>query len=178
MNNEEDKKGYLGIDPGLSGGFVYIEDHKIRYKLAMPTITITKANEDEKKELDRHAISSFLSLIPAHMHAVIEQQHPARNQSIVAICTTCKNYGILLMALHSAHLYITEVTSDVWQDYYSIVSVKKAKGKTTKQQALEIVKKIYPHLDLLASKQSTKEHSGIVDAILICLWGKNQLERA
>ena len=159
--------GYLGIDPGLFGGLVYILEGGIRYKLVMPTITITKKNGDSKKELDRLGISSFLSDIPNHTNVTIEEQHPVRKQDINAICTTCKNYGIILMALHSAHLFVTEVTAKDWQDFYGIVSVKKAKGKTTKQQALPIAQSLFSGVDFRKSDRSRIPHDGIVDAALI-----------
>lgn len=159
--------GYLGIDPGLSGGLVYIVEGKIYYKFVMPTITITKMKGAQKKELDKCGLSAFLSRIPEHTHVAIEEQHPARKQSITAICTTCKNYGILLMAIHSAHLFITEVTAKAWQDTYGIVSVKEANGKSTKQQALPIAQALYPGVDFRKTDRSHIAHDGIVDATLL-----------
>lgn len=174
----EKTSGYLGIDPGLSGGLVYILEGKIKYKLVMPTITITKKKGDSKKELDRLGISSFLSRIPNHTNVTIEEQHPARNQSIVAICTTCRNYGLLLMALHSAHLFVTEVSAKDWQDFYSIVSVKKAAGVTTKEQALPIAQSLFPGVDFRKSDRSRIFHDGIVDAALIARYCQSLFPQA
>ena len=159
--------GYLGIDPGLSGGLVFIVDDKIKYKIVMPTISTTTADGDKKTDLDRHGILSFLTLIPAHTHVVIEKQKAYRGQNISATGTTFKNYGILLMGLTAAHFFITETESDVWQAFYGIVSVKKANGKTTKQQALPIVQKLFPGGDFRKSDRSYIAHDGIVDSALL-----------
>jgi Holliday junction resolvasome RuvABC endonuclease subunit len=158
---------YLGIDPGLSGGLAVVSSDKIKYKIAMPTITIIKANGDSKRVPDQHGISSFLSSIPKHTHCVIEEQHPARNQSIVAICTTCRNYGVLLGALYAAHLFTTEVTAKIWQEHYGIISVKKSGGKSTKEQGFDIAQTLYPGVAFRKSERSYKFHDGLTDAALI-----------
>lgn len=161
---------YLGCDPGLNGSFAVVSSDKIKYKIAMPTITISKANGDSKRVPDQHGISSFLSRIPKHTHCVIEEQHPARNQSIVAICTTCRNYGVLLGALYAAHLFTTEVTAKIWQEHFGIISVKKCGGKSTKEQGFDIAQTLYPGESFLKSDRSHKFHDGITDAILLATY--------
>jgi len=136
----------------------------------MPTISITKSNGDKKTELDRHAILSFLSLIPFHTHAVIEKQEAYRGQNISATGTTLKNYGVLLMGLTAAHFFITEKSSDDWQEVYGIVPSTKAGGKTTKQQALPIAQALFPGADFRKSDKSHIAHDGIVDAALIAYY--------
>jgi Holliday junction resolvasome RuvABC endonuclease subunit len=158
---------YLGIDPGLNGGFACVSGDKISYKMAMPTISFTTTDGKTKTELDRKGICSFLSALPPHTHAVIEEQGAYRGQDITSSCTICRNYGILQMALTTAHMFITEVPSDVWQAHFRIVSVKKGEGKTTKQQALEIAQAKYPDADFRKSGRAHKAHDGIVDAALI-----------
>jgi hypothetical protein len=71
------------------------------------------------------------------------------------------------MALTVARLYITEVPSDDWQAHFGIVSVKKAEGESTKEQALHIAQTLYPNEDFRKSGRSHTVHDGIVDAVLI-----------
>ena len=162
---------YLGIDPGLSGGFVVVVGDRIRYKMVMPTITLSTikmdGEESKKTEIDRKGVLSFLQMLPPHSHVVIEKQEAYRGQNIVATGTTHKNYGILLMALTATHFFITETPPDIWQKHFDIVSVKKAAGNTTKEQALKIAEAKYPYTDFRKSKRSHKPHDGIVDASLI-----------
>jgi Holliday junction resolvasome RuvABC endonuclease subunit len=158
---------YLGIDPGLSGGLAVVSGDSIRYKMAMPTISFTTKKGKIKKEIDRDGVMSFLKTLPEHTHVAIEKQQAFRSQDIMRTCTTCQNYGILLMALSIANLYITEVPSDTWQSHFNIVSVKKGGGKSTKEQALEIASAIYHSVDFRKSGTAQKAHDGIVDAVLI-----------
>ena len=158
---------FLGIDPGLNGGLAVVSGDKIRYKLAMPTICFTPKKGRTKTEIDRDGIMSFLKTLPAHMHAVIEEQQAFRSQNVTSTCTTCKNYGILLMGLFVAHTYITEVPSSIWQAHFGIVSVKKGEGETTKQQAANIAQALYPNTDFRKSGNTHIPHDGIIDAVLI-----------
>lgn len=166
----QDKKGYLGIDPGLSGGFAVVSGDKIRYKMAMPIISFTSKQSKTITELDREAILSFLAMQPKHTHVAIEEVIGFRNQDIRASCTTCRNHGILLMGLSFAHSYITEVPSDIWNKHFGIVPAPKTGGKTTKQQAFDIVHMIYPNEDFRKSDRSHTFHTGIVDATLIATY--------
>ena len=161
---------FCGVDPGLSGAFVCIENDKIKYKLAMPTLTITKANGDSRRILDQQGISSFLSQIPAHTHVVIEEQLAARNQNITATCTTCRNYGILLGALFAAHLFTTEVTVSDWHAYFGITPAREKFSESTKVQAFRICRLRFPVEDFRRSQRSRVFHDGITDATLLALY--------
>jgi Holliday junction resolvasome RuvABC endonuclease subunit len=158
---------YLGIDPGLNGGFAVVSGDTIRYKMAMPTLSFTTREGKTKTEIDRQAILSVLAMQPKHTHVAIEEQQAFRSQNITATCTTCRNYGILLMGLSFAHLFITEVPSDLWQAHFGIVSVEKGEEKTTKEQAFHIAHALYPNADFRKSERSRNPHDGMVDATLI-----------
>ena len=166
----ENKNFFCGADPGLSGAFVCIENNTIKYKLAMPTLTITKANGDSRRILDQQGISSFLSQIPAHTHVVIEEQLAARNQNITATCTTCRNYGILLGALFAAHLFTTEVTVSDWHTYFGITPAREKFSDSTKVQAFKICRLRFPHEDFRRTQRSHVFHDGITDATLLALY--------
>jgi Holliday junction resolvasome RuvABC endonuclease subunit len=164
------KASYLGIDPGLNGGFAVISGDSIRYKMAMPTISFTTKQGKNKKEIDRDGVMTFLKTLPEHTHVAIEKQQAFRSQNITATCTTCRNYGMLLMALTVAHMDITEVPADTWQEHFAIVSVKNAGGKTTKEQALYVAETMLPDTDFRKSDRSRKPHDGIVDATLLAIY--------
>jgi Holliday junction resolvasome RuvABC endonuclease subunit len=158
---------YLGIDPGLNGGFAVVSGDKIRYTMAMPTLSFTTEQGKTKTEIDREGVLSFLKTFPPHTHVVIEQQEAFRSQNITATCTTCRNYGMLLMALTVARCYITEEPASVWQEHYGIVSVKKSGGESTKRQAYRVCRLRYPYDNFRKSQRAFKPHDGIVDAVLI-----------
>ena len=163
---------YGGCDPGLNGGFVVITGDRILCKMVMPTISFTakSGKTKTKTEIDREGVLSFFRTLPEHTHVAIEKQQAFRKQDIRSTCTTCKNYGILLMALTVANMDIFEVPSDVWQKHFGIVSVKKGCGKTTKEQSFDIAKTLYPGEDLRKSDRSHKPHDGITDSILLATY--------
>ena len=157
---------YCGCDPGLNGGWAVISGDRIRYKMVMPTISFTTTDDKTKTELDREGILSFLATLPPHTHVAIEKQEAFRRQNITSTCTICRNYGILQMACTTARMYITEVPSKVWHEYFGIVSANEGKG-TTKEQAFHIAQRLYPNADFRRSERSHIVHDGIVDAVLI-----------
>jgi hypothetical protein len=158
---------FCGCDPGLSGGFAVISGDKRLYKMVMPTLSFTTKTGKTKTSIDREGVLSFLATIPPYTHVAIEEVQAYRKQNITATCTTCKNYGMLLMALSIANMYISEVPPDVWQKHFGIVSVKKREGVTTKEQAFHIAQELYPNTDFRKSERSHTFHDGITDATLI-----------
>jgi Holliday junction resolvasome RuvABC endonuclease subunit len=168
---------FCGCDPGLSGGFAVVSGDRIVYKMVMPTISHKNKAGKTKTEIDRDGVLSFLSTIPPHTHVAIEEVQAFRTQNITATCTTCKNYGILLMALTVAHMRITEVSSDIWQKHFGIVPANKAGGKTTKQQAFDIARMLFPGEDFRKTDRSNRFHDGITDATLLAIYWQFKFKR-
>jgi len=164
---------YVGCDPGLDGGFVVVSGDRIKYKMVMPTINFTTEEGKTKMELDRNGILSFLQTRPKHMHIAIEKQSGFRGQDVISNCTLCRGYGILLMGLSAAYLQVTEVSAKTWHDFYGIVNNKKGEGLSTKIQAFEICKRLYPDENFRKSERSKVFHNGLTDATLLatyCQW--------
>ena len=159
----------VGCDPGLNGGFAVISGDKISYKMAMPTISFTTKDGKTKTEIDRNGVLSFLATLPPHTHVAIEKQEAFRGQDITSSCTICRNYGALLMALTTAHMFITEVSPKMWHEFFGIVSAKEGKG-STKEQAFHIVQKFYPNVDFRKSERSHIVHDGMVDATCLAVY--------
>lgn len=170
---------YCGCDPGLSGGLAVVSGDRIRYKMVMPTISFTakSGKTKTKTEIDREGVLSFFRTLPKHTHVAIEKQQAFRKQDIRSTCTTCQNYGILLMALTVANMDIFEVPSDVWQAHFGIVSVKKGRGESTKKQGFNIAQTLYPGEDFRKSDRSHNFHNGITDAVLLANYCQSLFSR-
>jgi hypothetical protein len=125
---------YLGIDPGISGGFAVVSGDKILYKMVMPTLSFTTKAGKTKTELDREGILSFLATLP-------------------------------------------EVPSDVWQSHFGIFPANRAGGKSTKEQAFDIARMIFPDEDFKKSERAHKPHDGVVDATLIAKYCQSLFSR-
>jgi Holliday junction resolvasome RuvABC endonuclease subunit len=159
---------YLGIDPGLDGGFAVITDNHVSLKLAMPTSSKKLQGNKTKRYINRSSVMNFLNALPVATFIAIEEQIPVRNQSVTSVFTTAKNYGILLMAISASVFGFSplEVPSSRWHALFGIVSEPKA-GKSTKAQAFEIASAIFPNTNFRQSNRARTPHDGIVDATLI-----------
>jgi Holliday junction resolvasome RuvABC endonuclease subunit len=165
---------YLGIDPGLDGGFTVITDNHISLKLAMPTISKKYTKNTTKRHIDKSSVLSFLNALPVTTFIAIEEQIPVRYQSVTSVFTTAKNYGILLMAIFASVFQEPpiEVPSSLWHAYFGIEPEPKA-GKSTKAQAFEIASSIFPNTDFRKSNRARTPHDGMVDAALIAKYGQS-----
>jgi Holliday junction resolvasome RuvABC endonuclease subunit len=165
---------YLGIDPGLDGGFAVITDNHISLKLAMPTISKKSTTNKTKRHIDKSSVMNFLNALPVTTFIAIEEQIPVRNQSVTSVFTTAKNYGILLMAISVSVFQEPpiEVPSSFWHAHFGIEPEPKA-GKSTKAQAFEIVSSIFPNTDFRKSNRARTPHDGVVDAALIAKYGQS-----
>jgi hypothetical protein len=165
---------YLGIDPGIFGGWCFIlPDGRVKTQ-PMPIVKIKRKNGKMRNILDQKAILHYLNSLPTLTLCCIEEQPPVRNQNVVASHTTAVNYGMLLMALAATHVEHQAIQSNDWQSYFGIVKRRKgAKGETTKQQASKIARQLYPGLDLRGTLRSRTDHDGIVDSLLLCRYGQD-----
>jgi len=100
----------------------------------------------------------------------IEKQYPMPTQGVTSQFTIGLGYGTVRGMLCGIGITTKTVHAKTWQKEF----FTRDKTKTTKEQALEAVKKIYPHVDLFATERSTKEHEGIIDALLICEYGRRK----
>jgi len=170
---------YLGIDPGLDGGVAAIlstSGYTSLIKYVMPTSSVIEGDK-KRREIDRDSLLSLLHSCPPPTFAIIEEQIPVRNQDIKATFTTAKNYGILLMTLWITNIKMVEVSANDWHSHFGIVNNKKGEGKTTKVQAFEICKQLYPDENFRKSERSKVFHDGIVDATLLARYCKFLEER-
>jgi len=175
---------YVGIDCGLSGAFGIIDMDKARvYGTPIPTYWYTLKSGARRRQYDYIAIRKILE---AHKDAIvtIEQQFPLplafkkadgveQKQRATSLFTTGYGFGVLMGMLACIDITTNLVHPKTWQAAF----FKREIGKTTKEQALEVIKVLFPNVDLYSSERSTVPHSGIVDAILIAEYGRRGEEK-
>lgn len=163
---------FCGIDPGLSGAFAVIDPEKARiYCSPFPTFWVTMASGKRRQKYDWKAIQEFLQVRKGSI-ITIEKQYPMPMQGVTSQFTIGIGYGVLRGMLCGLDITTKQVHAKTWQKEF----FQRDPEKTTKEQALEAVKVLYPNVDLFASERSTVPHSGIVDALLITEWGKRDEE--
>ena len=159
---------FIGVDPGLGGGFAITKPTGIE-TLIMPTNIIEKTGKN-KRIIDHKGLKEIFEVFKSvTCFATIEKQQAMSKygikQGVGAMVTLGMGYGALLQVLTDFEIPFEEVRAQVWQKEFGI-----ANGDT-KAQALEACQSLFPNLNLLATKKSRVPHKGIVDAVLIMQYG-------
>lgn len=171
---------YLGIDPGLTGGFGVITEERV-YVALIPTLWVVK-NEKRRNQYNELAIRAFLR---KHLDSVVslEEQFPMPferelkdgsvvKQGAVSSFSTGCGYCLFRGMLCALDITTHKIHPKSWQKEF----FKRDTAKTTKEQALEAVKELYPTVDLYRSARAKKPDHNLVDALLIAEWCKRKHE--
>jgi crossover junction endodeoxyribonuclease RuvC len=153
---------YMGIDPGLDGGIVVIDDdYKVYLAQPMPTV---KTGVGGKRALD---CLTFLSIIGngGSLFAVLEEPGVRPREGAVGALTMGRNHGKLEMGLLSRGVSHVVVRPQEWQKL-----VCPGSGDP-KARSVDAVRRVLPGLDLLPGKKQ-KPHDGIADAACMALYGR------
>jgi hypothetical protein len=159
-------KIYIGIDNGVSGGAVAIDDNgKIIDYLVMP---IQKARR--RNEVDVRAFVKWLSRISTNYIADIKViiEEPGGSQSASAAASMEGSFHALRGALESRRASWERVTPKTWQK----VMLPGCETGDTKPRALECAQRLWPDQDWRATSRCKVPHSGLVDAALIAEYAR------
>jgi hypothetical protein len=177
---------FMGIDPGLNGGFGIIREDKI-FGIATPTFWRELKSGKKRKQYDFGGIAKIIkaqrdraSLEGQLFFLALEEQFPMPmmrqtpkgivRQGAVSVFSTGFGYGMYIGMLRVLDIKQEDVHAKTWQSEF----FTRDTSMTTKAQALEALKALYPNVDLFATERSKKAHEGIVDALLIGEWMKRK----
>lgn len=151
----------LGIDPGLSGGIVMLDDNKqIYFKIVMPV---------KDGEINSNALKSIMQELTDKDHIVIEDVHSIFGASAKSNFMFGKVCGIIQALANTTPATVTLVPPKAWQKKIweaSDIILKNGK-KDTKKTSLAAATRLAPNVDFRKSERSKIPHDGIVDAYLI-----------
>lgn len=149
----------LGIDPGMSGALVIMDDeNKIADVLHMPTLV----NEKGHKQVDAGAVFDWLSVHEEITEAYIEFVHSMPNQGVASMFSFGKACGLVEGALQSAGMTYRVVRPRDWKAYFSLVGQEKDASRRLAQKRFD-----HPDLEKKAKGQA------IADAAFIALYGRH-----
>jgi crossover junction endodeoxyribonuclease RuvC len=119
----------LGIDPGLSGAAVVIENGQVVAVTDLPTV-----GDGTKRALDEHALHRWLGAHHAD-HAFIEQVSAMLGWGVGATFRFGMAYGAIraVIALHG--IPYTLVSPVKWKKFYSLTGQEK---EASRQRALQL----------------------------------------
>lgn len=156
---------FLGIDNGLDGGIVVIDDScEVVLKLPMPTIG-TKGKG--KRDYDLQAIVAAVRNLDIQ-HACLEYAQAMPGQGVTSMFSIGKGYGVMLMLLASLSIPYTVVRPQAWQKAI-LADVDRT---DTKKASAVIAQRLAPMTDWRATARSKKPHDGMTDSFCIAVYAK------
>ena len=155
-------KTYVGIDPGQKGGIAFIEpraDHATTFAMPMAG-----------KEIDVSAITElFAEWTVGKVIVVIEKVHAMPKQGVVSTFKFGFGTGVLHGIVRTLGFPLHLVTPQKWK---KVVLEGTSKDKAA---AIDFCKRIYPDINLLATKRSRVPHDGMADALCIARYAEISL---
>ena len=165
---------YIGIDPGLNGGIVVIDEtEKVLYKQIMPTV------DGNKKDYDIKGIHQMLfgfvfgprqKYTRGNVVVILEKQYVRPVSGKRSCWMNGFGYGLLKMSIN-VHEYQTEIVNP--QTWMKGLGISSKDGKGSVKYCLDK----YPGEDWTATERSKKPHDGMTDAACIALFGKRLIRK-
>ena len=170
---------FVGIDPGKNGGIAVLSNTNCVLVAAMPT---NKENEI--------VFSELVSLVSNADFVVLEDVHSIFGMSAQSNFQFGRGLGIIEGVLGALNKNYIKVSPKVWQKeiWADTTPIGNATGKLlksgqpqikidTKATSLIVAKKLFPNVNLLATKRSKVEHDGIVDALLLAEYCRRKFKQ-
>ena len=165
--------GVLGIDCGKSGAIAFYDGAHTKF-YSMPL----KDGEIDILELNKLTFMLPLDVI------VIEEQTSFASDGRFGVFTMGLNYGRLLAWAEARCSQLCRVRPQVWQKSFGIAlkhektATSAERKRATKQAALDTLIRLNPKLAEQTTGPRGGNRDGLVDAILISIWGHNELRRS
>lgn len=163
---------YIGIDNGLNGGIVAINDsQEIIIKKVMPII------KGDKNDFDVHEIvkifEELFDVYDGQVFVMLEKAHVRPVQGIRAAFTTGFCFGIFQGVLESFGLSYEVVNPTVWMK-----TVFEGHNSEDKKISIQWCQRKWPKEDWRATERSSKIHDGLTDAAAISYYSylKNRVK--
>lgn len=164
-----DKKYYIGIDNGIQGAIVVIDqDQNIIEKHIMPVVGKTRKEYDIFKivEILRHFVGR-------EVLAILEKAQPHFRDGSKQSFKTGFGYAVMQTTLITLRIPFEIVGPKIWQKEV----FKGLDTKDTKVASILYCQRKYPKEDWRATERCTKMHDGLTDGTCMALYGLKYLNR-
>ena len=147
---------FIGIDPGKSGGIAVIEDRQAR--------TMPYSDEELKKELDR---VKLYDLSVADAVCCLEKGGAMPGQGVTSMFNFGVSYGYIKGVLEAYRIPYQEIPPQRWKKEFGLNSDKAA--------SVEVCRRLFPDVSLLATERCRKPHDGMAEALLLAEYARRKL---
>ncbi len=142
-----------GIDPGQKGGIAFID-----------------TKEDKITALPLPEIKDLVDLLYCNSPRIVylEKAQTMPRQGISSAFNYGCHFGQIQGILYSFAMRFVLVPPSVWTRSLHVGCT----GTDAKKKSLQAVRRLFPTVELLASSKCRVPHDGMVDALLICEYGR------
>jgi len=148
---------YIGIDPGVSGALVAINDQgSIIDVLLMPTY-----KEGTKSRVNGAAMATWLIQHTDAQSCFVEKVHAMPGQGVSSMFNFGHSLGVIHGVVLTLGLSMREVTPQSWKKHHGLIGTDKDAARTA-------AIKIYPKEVILNAKGKGQ---ALADALLIARYG-------
>lgn len=144
---------FIGIDPGKNGGIAFI-DHECDIVDTLPY--------NEKNLIDLCRVSDSGRAI-----CCLEKVAARPGQGVVSMFNFGQNVGYIKGVLESFRIPYQEITPQKWKKEFGLNSDKAA--------SVDVCRKLFPDVNLLATPKSKKPHDGMAEALLMAEYARRKL---
>ena len=147
----------IGIDPGLNGAIVIMENNKVLSVFDMPVMSEGKKNKRQLNSAQLTRIIKENTLTNDDINVVVEQVNAMPGQGVTSMFNFGQTFGAIKGVCAALNLPIFFVRPSKWKKHFELINSSKDSSRT---KAIEM----YPKLSNQLAKKKDVNKS---DAILI-----------
>ena len=141
---------YVGVDPGKKGGYAVIDGDAVD---VFPW--------DDSSFIDNMADAMNCGTCVACVEKV--GAHPG--QGVTSMFSFGQSYGFILGVLAALGIGVQLVPPGTWKKEFSLIGKDKA-------ASIEVCKRLFPGVNLLATDKCRKDSDGMAEALLLACYAK------
>lgn len=147
----------IGIDPGKSGALavMYLDDNR-----SITRIKIVPFEEQSYRD-------ALACCTGDKAVCLVEKVGAMPGQGVVSMFSFGRNLGLIEGMLMALHIPYQLVPPRTWKKEFSLSG--------DKQTSIDVCKKLFPNINLLATPRSRKENDGMAEALLMAEYARRKM---
>ena len=147
----------IGIDPGKSGALavIYVDENNQPFR-----VRVEPFEESAYRDL-------LAACVDSHMVCCVEKVGAMPGQGVVSMFNFGRNLGFIEGLLHANKIPYQLVPPQTWKKEFSLSG--------DKQASIDVCKRLFPTVNLLATSRSRKESDGMAEALLLAEYARRKL---
>lgn len=148
----------IGIDPGANGGIAVITSEGVKAYPYSDEAFISAMRDAE----------ILKNVLGVSVRTCVEKVGAMPKQGVASMFNFGKAAGFIEGVLQALEIPYQLVPSSVWKKEFSLIG----KGK---KESIQVCKKLFPGVNLLATPKCKKEHDGMAEALLMAEYARRKL---